>query len=469
MNTYTIHIVGGQPEKFTTQMYLTMESLLFGCTVKRNSATQFEAIKSRSKSLEFSKNRITTMPIATFRSVKDKDQTRTILESQGFPVPEGRTFHSHEAQEALNYAERLGFPVVVKPSNGAKGKGVTANISNPKGLRVAIQSAIDAGFEGGRFIVERHIPGPDLRCFGTRKQAVTVIGRRSTLLVGNGSSTIEELIHERNTKRELNPHLKSRKIKLVNAIPAFEKQNLHPDQVLAAGQQAFVSTVANMHQGGESYEITEDTHPDILRLARSAVEAIPNLEWAGVDIIVNDHRLSLMDQDAAIIEINASPSIRLHAFPAHGKPKNVIRAILKEKLGRPNVIYRRPHGEDWVIKVNLQAVVVKNKSKFKKWIILHSNRLGLDLKIRNRSPFEAEVKGPAARIAMLLCQGFGELKKFSLESITATPHKKRNRVIHWLRKNIKMMRKTKSKEKVRSSTKKNPTINRQIKIIKKTT
>ena len=61
----------------------------------------------------------------------NKILTKKTLEKNGVPVPKGDIF-SKEAtdEEVIAYAKEIGYPVVLKPSNAAQGKGVIANIEN---------------------------------------------------------------------------------------------------------------------------------------------------------------------------------------------------------------------------------------------------------------------------------------------------------------------------------------------------
>ena len=58
----------------------------------------------------------------------DKDLTKTLLATCGVPVPEGQIVSS--PAEAWSAAEDIGLPVVVKPSDGNHGRGVSLELSN---------------------------------------------------------------------------------------------------------------------------------------------------------------------------------------------------------------------------------------------------------------------------------------------------------------------------------------------------
>jgi cyanophycin synthetase len=88
----------------------------------------------------------------------DKDLTKTLLKSCGVPVPEGQVVDS--AEEAWDAACRIGLPVVVKPTDGNHGRGVTLDLSSREDVLAALAVAEP---EGSEVIVERYIRGHEHR------------------------------------------------------------------------------------------------------------------------------------------------------------------------------------------------------------------------------------------------------------------------------------------------------------------
>ena len=69
----------------------------------------------------------------------DKDLTKTLLKSCGVPVPEGQVVDS--AEQAWEAAQRIGLPVVVKPTDGNHGRGVTLDLSSREDVLAAFAVA----------------------------------------------------------------------------------------------------------------------------------------------------------------------------------------------------------------------------------------------------------------------------------------------------------------------------------------
>ena len=65
----------------------------------------------------------------------DKEETNSILRDLGLPVP--RQYIVRRASQAVRAAERIGYPVVLKPLSGNHGRGVSINLKTPEEVEVA--------------------------------------------------------------------------------------------------------------------------------------------------------------------------------------------------------------------------------------------------------------------------------------------------------------------------------------------
>jgi cyanophycin synthetase len=74
------------------------------------------------------------------------------------PVPQGRA--AKDADEAWEIAQDLGLPVVVKPSDGNHGRGVSLDLTSEAEVRAAFALAEP---EGSEVLVERFIAGDEHR------------------------------------------------------------------------------------------------------------------------------------------------------------------------------------------------------------------------------------------------------------------------------------------------------------------
>lgn len=296
--------------------YLWDEGLVqygYGCHQVRGSATTFD----RDSHLD---SDFTTR----------KDDCKAFLATLGFPVPHGKVVTS--LKEAYSTADQIGYPVAVKPVAGHKGIGVTANVQDDIELENAYDRAVQAVPEGQpiRIIVETSIQGKDFRLLCVNGRFIAATERRPAAVVGDGESTIAELIERENRSphRSDTPTSPLGKIKLDEAMEIYlEQQNLSLDSVLEPDQTVFLRKVANVSSGGLSIDATPSVHPDNIVLAQDIAQHF-QLTCMGIDVLAVDLAQSWKEGNFAIIEINAAPGISMHLRPAIGEPVDVTSAIL---------------------------------------------------------------------------------------------------------------------------------------------
>src|SRR3546814_18693797 len=88
----------------------------------------------------------------------NKAVTNAVLRSVGLPVP--RQFVATGPGGAVEAAKRLGYPVVLKPVKGGKGRKVHVGLRNEADLRQAFERGPPAGEP---FVVVTFIPREDRR------------------------------------------------------------------------------------------------------------------------------------------------------------------------------------------------------------------------------------------------------------------------------------------------------------------
>src|SRR5206468_5114425 len=111
----------------------------------------------------------------------DKDTTKSILEFHGVPVPSGDTCRN--VDDAIEIANDIGWPVVVKPLDASQGRGIVTNIRNESELRVAFDEA--QKFRSS-VVIERFIQGNDYRLLVINKKFVAAAHRVPAHVRGDG-------------------------------------------------------------------------------------------------------------------------------------------------------------------------------------------------------------------------------------------------------------------------------------------
>jgi cyanophycin synthetase len=267
----------------------------------------------------------------------DKDLTKRLLSEVGIPVPPGRVAVSEA--DALAAARDAGTSVALKPSHGNQGKGVTLNLREEGEIRLAYRLAVNYG---QRVLVERFVPGRHYRLLVVGGQVVAAAERFPPRVEGDGRSNVLQLIEavNRDPKRGHGHEKPLTRIQVDEAVLlCLSRQGLDLDHVIATGRWVNLRESANLSTGGTAADVTEQVHPENARLAVEAARVI-GLDVAGVDIVADDIGEPLAPSKGAVIEVNASPGLRMHLYPSQGRARDVAGAIVDTLFppGKPSRI-----------------------------------------------------------------------------------------------------------------------------------
>lgn len=267
----------------------------------------------------------------------DKNRTKQLLSEGGITVPRGAVVRSIE--DAVRAAKRLGYPLVTKPLDGNHGRGVTIGVENEAQLRFGFSEA-QAQCRGRDVIVEQFFPGNDHRILVVGGKMVAVAERIPAQVVGDGVSTIRQLVAEvnRDPRRGDGHENVMTRIRIDALVEEFlGRSGLAPDSIPEAEQIVQLRATANLSTGGTAVDRTNEIHPDNAEIARRAA-MIVGLDVAGVDFVCPDISRSIRETGGGVIEVNAAPGLRMHIEPSEGAPRDVARPIIEMLFprGRPN-------------------------------------------------------------------------------------------------------------------------------------
>jgi cyanophycin synthetase len=256
----------------------------------------------------------------------DKEGTKQILRSVGIPVPRGTVIsYLDDLEDAIDGVG--GYPIVIKPLNGNHGRGITINITD----WTQAEAAYDAAKEVSKsVIVERYYQGRDHRILVVNGKVAAVAERIPAHVIGDGQSTIRELIDEtnRDPRRGTGHDNVLTKIELDRTSwQLLDQKGYDLDTVLPAGEMCHLRATANLSTGGIAVDRTDDIHPENVWLAQRVVKTI-GLDIAGIDVVTSDISKPLREVDGVIVEVNAAPGLRMHVSPSEGIPRNVAEPII---------------------------------------------------------------------------------------------------------------------------------------------
>jgi cyanophycin synthetase len=255
----------------------------------------------------------------------DKDKTKTILGFHGIPVPGGDV--TQHLDRAISIANRIGFPVVVKPLDASQGRGIVTNIRNEEELRIAFE---EAKRYRNSVVIERYLPGRDFRLLVINQKFVAAAERVPAHVIGDGKHTIAQLVDIANADpRRGQGHEKVlTRIKIDAAtLRLLELRGMTPDSVPEPGVFVALKTTANLSTGGTSIDVTDRVHPANIEMAER-ISCLVGLDIAGIDVVAPDVETPLKENGGGIVEVNAAPGFRMHLAPTEGSPRPVGEAVV---------------------------------------------------------------------------------------------------------------------------------------------
>jgi cyanophycin synthetase len=255
----------------------------------------------------------------------DKEETNALLRDLGLPVPEQRLVYS--ARAAVRAAERIGYPVVLKPLRGNHGRGVSIGMKTHVEVEVAFEKARE---HGRAIVVERFIDGFDHRILVIDGELIAAAKRVPGHVVGDGRHTIEELVEEvnRDPRRGVGHEKVLTRLELDHqALRLLSQRHMTESSVPQDGEIVYLRSTGNLSTGGTAVDVTDVIHPDNREMAIRAIKGI-GLDIGGVDFLTSDISKSYREIGGAICEINAGPGFRMHVAPSEGAPRDVAGPVI---------------------------------------------------------------------------------------------------------------------------------------------
>jgi cyanophycin synthetase len=255
----------------------------------------------------------------------DKEETKNLLASMGVPVAKGDI--AYDEADLKDIVDRIGYPIVVKPLDGNHGRRVTININT---WEEAVEGLLSAKQISRRVIVERYVRGFDYRLLVIGYKFVAAAKRTPAAVVGDGKSSIRQLIDEVNK----DPRRGYGHEKVLTAIKVddetngiLEKAELTLDSVIPAGETLYLKRTANLSTGGTATDVTDIVHPEIVFMAERIARII-GLDICGIDFMTTNISEPVSATGGVVLEVNAGPGFRMHVAPTDGLPRNIAEPVI---------------------------------------------------------------------------------------------------------------------------------------------
>ncbi|MDI1255406.1 MAG: cyanophycin synthetase [Flavobacterium sp.] len=255
----------------------------------------------------------------------NKEETKRMLDNASIPVASGSICVDEE--DLQDTIKKIGYPIVLKPLDGNHGKGASINV---KTWEDAAAGLVYAQKYSRRVIVEKFITGFDFRVLVIDNKLVAAAKRVPAHVVGDGKSTIQQLIDITN----LDPRRGYGHENVLTQIDIdrdsedlLEKLGYTVETVPNIGETVYLKSTANLSTGGTSVDVTDMMHPENIFLCER-ISRVIGLDICGVDIMAENLTQPLKENGGCILEVNAAPGFRMHLAPSEGLPRNVASPVI---------------------------------------------------------------------------------------------------------------------------------------------
>jgi D-alanine-D-alanine ligase-like ATP-grasp enzyme len=262
----------------------------------------------------------------------DKRIVTGMLRDLGLPVTDQLEYRLRRPQPAIDFLAESTAGCVVKPVGGAGGSGATCGVRSVSDLA---RASLRATRIDPRLLIERQVPGDVYRLLFLDGSLIDTVRRRAPSVVGDGRSSITELIQRQNRdtlRAGGRPGASLLRVDL-DCVLALRQAGWMVRSVPPAGTVVTVKGTVSQNAPSDNTTVREPLHPDLVAAALRAVERV-GLRLAGVDVITTDPGVPLSASGGAIVEVNGTPGLIYHervADPTHATA--VADPILRTLLG----------------------------------------------------------------------------------------------------------------------------------------
>lgn len=235
----------------------------------------------------------------------------------GLPVPHGGS--AITLARAQKIFKGLGGLAVVKPETGSASRHTTMHVESAAELERAFKLARKLS----PFVsIEEELPGAVYRPTLVDGRLIATLRRDQPHVMGDGRSTIEELVASAN----VHPARQGPYFSPLTLGPAAHAelnfQNLTTQSIPAKGQRVRLHQKINWSLGGTTADVTDEAHP-VNRALFERAAALLKAPLVGLDFIAEDIGKPWHEQQCGFIEANDMPYFDNHHLPFEGRPRDI--------------------------------------------------------------------------------------------------------------------------------------------------
>lgn len=262
----------------------------------------------------------------------DKAWMNQKLFSLDYKIPQGDYFFitqdyqklrpaGKEKEDAVFYAEKLGYPVFVKPNRQSLGRGAEVIYSSQQ-LADHLKHLATLDYIA---LIQEVIHLPEYRIFVVEGEVQFMYQKSRPQIVGDGKQSVRRLIEQLNGGINYDRnHVDLNSFFLQGQLV---EKGLTLDSILPQGQWLKISSHANLSAGGKISNYHPSASKKVNAWAKKLTQEI-NLSVCGIDVFVDG---SIEDpENFTILEVNSNPSLKgIYELGEMEKVMEVWRKVLR--------------------------------------------------------------------------------------------------------------------------------------------
>ena len=259
---------------------------------------------------------------ATVRALsKNKAEATKFVTLHGMHAPAtikvlGNEFDLKTVEKFLDRYGR----VVVKPLNRSLSVGLTTDVTTSLQLQKAIKKAAKYSAE---VLVQEQVFGEEVRFAVINGKVVSALLRRTPRVVGDGVSTIAELIEQENAERR---KIDYTLVPYPQLTEELIRRPVDMEKVPESGEVIELSRATMISKGCSVYDILGEIDESYVRLVESLVSDL-DTGFIVVDIFIKNFREPASDANYWFIEFNTSPVLKLFYSCRDGNMHDILPTL----------------------------------------------------------------------------------------------------------------------------------------------
>lgn len=251
----------------------------------------------------------------------DKNMAYSLAREKGVRVPFTVEVTKENASKVVPAELLKHGTLIVKPNNSTLSRGLTLGIKTKEELQQALDSAF--AFDE-RALVQEQVSGEEIRFALLQGKVQAAILRQKPHLVGDGTSTVAELVDKEDAARL---SVKDTAILYPRLNEVVDLTSLTMSNVLALGERIELGKGTMIRSGASMYNVKDTIHPSYIQ----TVELLASELGAGffvIDMMLDDYTKPRSATNYAFIEFNKAPVLKLFYSCRDGRHFDVLRELV---------------------------------------------------------------------------------------------------------------------------------------------